>query len=260
MTPEELQELCALYVLGALEPQAAAELEARLRAGDPDVLGAVRAYHDVSALLPYALPPLAPHPHVRSQLMARVQNSLSDVRAATSANVSQGFLARLRRPLLWLPAAAAALLVLLFGWFVSDLRRQVTDLEVRIQQLRGVAADHERLLALLASSRVKIVTLAGTEQAPAAGARLLWDTQHAAWTMITHNLPPLPAGKAYQLWLLTPGAPIPSGTFHLDAERRGVIQAPLPTGRVDITGAAVSLEPEGGVSQPTGQIVLATTF
>jgi anti-sigma-K factor RskA len=260
MTPDELQELCALYVLGALEPQATADLEARLRAGDPDVLREVRACHDVSTLLPYALPPLAPHPNVRAQLMARVQTTMTEAQVATSTNISQDFLARFRRPLLWLPAAAVAVLALVFGWFVSDLRRQVTDLGVRIQQLRGVAADHERLLTLLASSSVQIVTLTGTEHAPASGARLLWDTQHAAWTMIAHNLPPLPAGKAYQLWLLTPGAPIPSGTFHLDADRRGIIQTPLPTGRVDITGAAVSLEPEGGVSQPTGQIVLATTF
>lgn len=275
MTPEELQELCALYVLGTLEPHAAADLEARLRAGDPDVMREVRVFRDVADLLPYGLTPLAPDPTVRAQLMARIHSPLPEAtQVPRPITTSRGFLARFRTPLFWLPTAAAALLALILGRSVYDLRQQVAGLEgqlqqlhstaagmqAHLQQLRGVAGDHERLLALLTSPTVRIVTLTGTEHAPEAGARLLWDTQRGAWTVIAHNLPTLPAGKAYQLWLLTAGAPIPSGTFHLDLQRRGIIQTQLPPGQGNIAGAAVSLEPEGGVPQPTGQIVLATKF
>ena len=71
MTPEELQELCALYVLGALEPQDAATLEARLQAGDPDIVREVAACRRMVELLPHALPSRPPHPAVRARLMAR---------------------------------------------------------------------------------------------------------------------------------------------------------------------------------------------
>jgi anti-sigma-K factor RskA len=152
------------------------------------------------------------------------------------------------------------LLVLISGWLVYDLRLQVTTLETQVQQLRGVAGAHERLLTLLTLPEVKIVTLAGTEHAPKAGARLLWDAQREEWTVISHDLPPLPPGKAYQLWFLTSGAPVPSGTFQPDLHSRGIIQAKLPPHRADIAGAAVSLEPAGGVLQPTGNIVLAGKF
>jgi len=261
MTPEELQELCALYVLGVLEPQAAADLEARLRAGDPDVVRAVGVFREVVELLPYALTPLSPNPAVRAQLMARIHTTLpEETQVPRTATASQGLLARFRTPLLWLPTAAAALLALMLGWSVYGLRRQVAGLEANLQQLRSVAGDHERLLALLTSPTVQIVTLTGTEHAPDAGARLLWDTQRGEWTVIAHNLPTLPSGKAYQLWLLTAGAPIPAGTFHLDPHRRGIIQTKLPPSRENIAGAAVSLEPEGGVPLPTGQIVLAAKF
>src|SRR5262249_38429301 len=137
---------------------------------------------------------------------------------------------------------------------------QVTALKTEVQQLRGVAGEHARLLALLSLSDVQIVTLAGTEHAPKAGARLLWDTKHEEGTVISHDLPLLPPGKVYQLWFLTSGAPIPSGTFQPDSHRWGIIQANLPPGRADIAGAPVSLEPVGGVLQPTGNIVLAGKF
>jgi anti-sigma-K factor RskA len=171
-----------------------------------------------------------------------------------------GLLARFRTARFWLPAAVAALLLLGFGRTIYNLRQQMAGLEARVQQLRAVAVDHERLLTLLTSPTVQIVTLTGTAHAPMAGARLLWETRRGAWTVLAQNLPTLPAGKAYQLWFLTAGTPIPAGTFQLDALRRGSIQAALPVGRSDITGAAVSLEPAGGVPQPTGPIVLAATF
>jgi anti-sigma-K factor RskA len=257
MMPEELQELCALYVLGILEPQAAADLEARLRAGDVEVVREMEAFRKVVELLPYALPPLPPDPAVRAQLMARVQTALQEPRRDPTP---RRFLARFRTPLAWLPTAAAVLLAVTSVWFVYDLRQQVTALETKVRQLRSVAGDHERLLTLLTSPSVKMVTLAGTANAPGAGARLLWDTQRGEWTVLAHNLPILPSGKAYQLWFLTAGDPIPSDTFHLDARRRGIVWTQLPTGRVDIAGAAVTLEPEGGVSQPTGPMVLAAKF
>jgi anti-sigma-K factor RskA len=260
MTPEELQELCALYVLGALEPQEAGAIEARLQAGDPDAVREVTALREVVALLPYALPPVPPDPAVRAHLMTQIQTTLpmAQVQRTRTARRSSGWLRALP---VWLPTTVAAMLVLISGWLVYDLRLQVTTLETEVQQLRGVAGEHERLLALLTVPEVKIVTLAGTEHAPKAGARVLWDAQREEWTVISHDLPPLPLGKAYQLWFLpSSGAPIPAGTFQPDSHSRGIIQAKLPPRRTDIAGAAVSLEPAGGVLQPTGNLVLAGKF
>lgn len=260
MTPEELQELCSLYVLGALEPQEVGAIEARLQAGDPDAVREVTALRAVVALLPHALPPVPPDPAVRARLMTQLQAALPTAEARQT-RAPRRSLGGLRVLPVWLPTAVAALLVLISGWLVYDLRRQVTHLETEVQQLRGVAGEHERLLALLSLPDVKIVTLAGTEHAPRAGARLLWDARREEWTVISHDLPPLPPGKAYQLWFLTSaGAPIPSGTFQPDPHSRGIIQAKLPPRRADIAGAAVSLEPAGGVLQPTGNIVLAGKF
>jgi hypothetical protein len=172
----------------------------------------------------------------------------------------RSFLAWLGRPFVWFPATVMILLILTLSWLTYDLRQQVVMLEAEVRQLRQAASERERLFALLAVPEVKIVSLAGTEHAPAAGARLLWDTQRGEWTVILHDLPRLPAEKTYQLWLLTAQGALPSGTFQPDPRQRGIIQATLPAGHTDIAGAAVSIEPEGGVVQPTGNIILVGQF
>ena len=256
MTPEELQELCALYVLGTLSPQEAATIETRLQAGDPEVVREVHAFRAVVDLLPHALPPVAPNPAVRARLMTRLQDSLAATHGVHEATAPRSFFAWLARPLVWFPATVMVLLVCLLGWLTYDLRHQVIVLEAEVRQLRQAASERERLFALLTVPEIKIVTLAGTEHAPGAGARLLWDTQRGEWTVILHDLPTLPAKKTYQLWFLTAAGALPSGTFHPDFRQRGIIQATLPPEGPDIAGAAVSIEPEGGVTQPTGNIVL----
>jgi anti-sigma-K factor RskA len=137
--PEELQELCALYALGLLEPQAAADLEARLRAGDAAVMRELEAFRQVVELLPYALTPLPPDPAVRAQLMARVRAAVQESHTAAPPHRVP---AHLRQPLIWLPTAAAVLFAVTAGWFAYDLRQQVTVLKTQVQQRRSVAGDH----------------------------------------------------------------------------------------------------------------------
>src|SRR5262245_2707523 len=100
MTPEELQELCALYVLGALDAAEATSLEARLRAGDAEVVHEVTMLREIVEHLPYALPPVVPDPAVRARLMRRIQDS-----SATVAPPARG--RRRQRFWLWLPRVAA---------------------------------------------------------------------------------------------------------------------------------------------------------
>src|SRR5262249_41730171 len=137
---------------------------------------------------------------------------------------------------------------------------QVTALKTEVQQLRGVAGEHARLLALLSLSDVQIVTLAGTEHAPKAGARLLWDTKHEEGTVISHDLPPLPPGKVYQLWFLTSGAPIPSGTFQPDSHRWGIIQAKLPLVEPTLLGQPYPWSQPEVFSSPLGTLSWRENF
>jgi len=68
------------------------------------------------------------------------------------------------------------------------------------------------------------------------------------------NLPPAPAGKIYEMWIIPAGGkPVAAGLFQTEANGTG---AHLQSGPVDVasTGAvAVTLESAGGAPQPTTQ-------
>jgi hypothetical protein len=108
---------------------------------------------------------------------------------------------------------------------------------------------------LLRDPATRVVELHGAGPSPAASGRVIWhDT--AGGQLFVANLPPAPAGKAYELWTLGGAAPQAAGTFQVDAAGRGthrVAPAGGPAGKF-----AVTLEPEPGVTAPTGPIVLAS--
>ena len=67
------------------------------------------------------------------------------------------------------------------------------------------------------------------------------------------NLPPLPAGRTYQLWVLTAQpSPISAGLLRPDANGRASAMFNTPPDIPQPTAMAVTIEPEGGVPSPTG--------
>lgn len=64
-----------------------------------------------------------------------------------------------------------------------------------------------------------------------------------------------PADHDYQLWLLRDGEPVSAGTFDID-DGIGIVETDLSLDSFD--GAAVTIERDGGVEQPTGDAVLTS--
>src|SRR6202034_772699 len=70
----------------------------------------------------------------------------------------------------------------------------------------------------------------------------------------TAGLPPLPASKVYELWLLTPGSARAAGLLPSPSGGRS---APLlASGLAAGDKAGVTVEPAGGTSQPTTTPIL----
>ena len=64
-----------------------------------------------------------------------------------------------------------------------------------------------------------------------------------------------PTGHDYQLWLLRDGEPVSAGVFDID-DGIGIVETDLSLEGFD--GAAVTIERDGGVDQPTGDAVLTS--
>ncbi len=126
-------------------------------------------------------------------------------------------------------------------------------------QLSAQLASRDSLVAAITGAQVRVVELASTAQL-APGARMFWDRLTNRWTLITHDLQPVQAGRTYQLWLVTAKAEkISAGTFNTDAQGRAVVQATYALAEADLAAIAITEEPEGGSPQPTGTILVAGT-
>lgn len=77
-TRDELETLAALYAAGALDAQEAADVEARIEAGDSALEAAVRAHDRTVEALMDDVAPRMPDPRIKASLLARVALTPSD--------------------------------------------------------------------------------------------------------------------------------------------------------------------------------------
>jgi hypothetical protein len=167
----------------------------------------------------------------------------------------------------WLAAAAALFAAIGAGMYALQLRDRVEEAEARafaagrevVEMRRVLDQSQEQTRTLRMQAAVLIapdmarVDLAGQQSAPKAAARAFWSRSRGMVFAAT-SLPQLPSGKVYQLWVVASGVnPISAGLLTPDAQ--GQVNAHFVTPQ-DIpvpVALAVTLEPEGGVPQPTGE-------
>jgi anti-sigma-K factor RskA len=145
----------------------------------------------------------------------------------------------------WLAMAASLALAVGAGWYAFSVRRE---------------SDRDRIVnAVLAASDLARVDLAGQPIAPSATARAYWSRSNGL-VVLASNLPPLPRGRTYQLWVLTKEpAPISAGLLRPDPDGHASMTVVTPVDMPDPVAMAVTIEPDGGVPSPTGDKYLVGT-
>ena len=256
MRCEEIRELLPLHALDILEEREAAEVRAHLAAGCPRCSAEIAAARETLAQLPYSLPAQEPSSMAKARLMAAVHGEGAGARAADN-------------PAFWgkaatLAAAASLVAALLTGVLVGrryaaqseELRAQIRIQKEELARLEGQFRRTRDTILLVRSPGSKVIDLQGQEERAAAAARVFWDVRRGTWRLYADNLPAAGPGRTYQLWLVTAKAKISAGVFDPGAEEgaSGTVSVPPEAGTV--VAAAVTPEPEGGSSQPTGSILL----
>jgi anti-sigma-K factor RskA len=262
MDHDQARDSSGLYALGALPADERALFEAHVSTCD-DCRRDVRVFREVVNLLPFALPQIEPPPALRDRVLAAAG---ADRRHAIPTPVRPG------RSFVWggWQSAAAMLVVAIgLGAYTVTLRQRLTGLEVALRgaiarldrserQLASATRDAERAqvrLAVLTAPDMKQVELAGQAPAPRATGRAFLSASNGL-VFAASQLPPLPAGRTYQLWFLTRRAPVSAGLLNPDENGRVTAAFDVPPGASTPTGLAVSIEPAGGVPAPTGALYL----
>ena len=159
----------------------------------------------------------------------------------------------------WVLAPVAAALLMAAGMEWRESRRLGEELASVNHQLAEVRNERQRtemMLEVLAAQDTMSVKMAGTPDAEMATGMVRYNARKGL-VMYTAALPPPPAGKIYQMWLVpATGAPISAGIFSPgahDARQMWMAEVPLNT---EAKVFAVTVEPGGGGPQPTGPKVL----
>lgn len=262
---DRLHESAGLYVLGALEPNERAEFERHLQSCD-ECTAEVRSLGGVEAALPHGVPLVDPPASLRGRVMA-VTGRSTTIPANVVALPSRPVRTRSWMSTAgWLSAAALFLISLGLGGYsmslqreISGLRTEVGDLNARLNQSEQRVTVATRLVAL-ADARMAVLTAPDLTQvdlqgqqpvAPRASGRAFYSRSRGL-VFTASDLPPLRAGRTYQLWVVTAQSPVSAGLLELDTAGRVTQVFNTPPDLAAPVAIAVTEEPAGGVAAPTG--------
>lgn len=262
MSPHEpFDTLAATYALGALDGDERVEFERHLAAGCDVCEGTLRESNEALAALARTEPQMIPPPEVKDALLRRIGATRSGRRRESARP----------RTLVWAVGTLAAMIAAaaFTGAFVAaryegrlgQMAREAAALRERVQRdeaaLRDQIAVYRGAVDLLRDPQTQIVKLHGLGPSSQASGRVIWHPVSGGHLFVA-NLPPAPAGKAYEMWTIGEGAPQPAGLFQVDASGRGSHRLAAVEGGKPVKVFAVTLEPEAGVPAPTGPMVLAS--
>ncbi len=253
----DFEALCAGYVLDALTDEENRVFEKMLRDATPEQIQLFEEMMEIRDELALATNPKSPSDRVEENIMAAISDDDDDDDFSDDSNGSQNII-----PIWAYQAAAAILLIaaLSFAYVMFDLSEQVDSQIAQITELQSQLERQEQLLTVLSAREITLVNMDGLEPSPEGYGKILWDPDNGEAVLQLANLPAPPQDKDYQLWLIKEGQnPISAGVFNFDQPSTDLFfrveqlnEEPSPQSN----SFAVTLEPKGGVPQPTGDMFL----
>ena len=236
MDRERFDELKDAFVLGALPEEERREFEEYL-AAHPERQAEIDELDALAGLLALAPQEQEPSPALRRSIMAAVETEAERPRAEPRSGLT-----RIREfmGVRTLALGAVALLVIgLFSWNLL-LQTQIQDLQGQARRPQG--PQDSRLVALEGSGAAR----------QAEAEVMILDNDRGV--LMAEDMPPVPADKTFQIWVIQNNVPKPGGLFE-SREEWVVTSVEIPMKEADTI--AVTVEPEGGSPRPTTEPMLA---
>jgi len=264
---DELKHDAAAYALGVLEPAERTAFEAHLSTC-AECVADVRQMRLAAGGLAHAVPQVSPPPSLRARILDRAVRGAGSFESA--GGVAAKTIVRERRGLpAWLQIAAMLVIGAGAFFYAQRMQTRVANLEAQLAQAQTQVASADRLtaeartVALRAQSAMGVfaaldvarIELAGQPVAQMARARALWSRERGMVFTVS-NLPALPPGRVYQVWVVTAQAPVSAGLLTPDGSGGGSVYFETPVDILPPVAVAVTLEPAGGVPAPTGAAYL----
>jgi anti-sigma-K factor RskA len=237
MDHERFEELKGAFVLGALPDEERREFEEYL-AQHPEREAEIDELGTVAGLLALSPEEHEPPPELRRRIMDAVGAEAAPPHESRRSVFA--WIGELLGPRNLALGAATMLVIGLFSWSML-LRGEVQDLQGRVQSLQSQPQAPQMVelggAGTEQGARAEVVTLEGDRA-----------------VLVVEDMPPIPEGKTYQIWVIEGDVPRPSGLFEPKQDSvAAVVEHPVGGGDV----IAVTVEPEGGSPQPTTEPMLS---
>lgn len=249
---ERLAELAPFAALDALDAPEREEFAAHLAAGCAACEADLRGWQRDFARLGRMVLPVAPRPEAGRRLR--------------ESAALEGAAARPRMPRVSAWLAVAASLALIVAATDDAVRRRALGAATREGArlaaenagARRALAEREMRARFVEDPDVRAILLGGLGPQPGARGKVIYSPKARRAILVTADLAPIPADRQYELWFLAGGKPVPAGVFDRREGAATVFESsPVPEAIASVEKFAVTIEPRGGVPQPTGPMVLA---
>jgi len=255
MDKDKFRELCFQYFLSQIQREDYAELKSALDAEDKELEKIFLETKKLVMHLPLTAEMIEPPESVKRKILISIGNKSGSKNFFEKA---AGFF--------WLdkPRFALAVTVLLFAALILLLNNivsqnvTISSQQKRIAVLENEAEKNKELLNILASREIQVAIMNGLDVNPAGYGKIIWDPARRSAILQISNLPPAAKDKDYQLWVIKENKPVSAGVFDVEAEPNNFykIENLAEVRSKSINAFAVTLEPKGGVIQPTGKMYL----
>lgn len=224
---DDLHDLAAAYALDALEPAERDLFEEHYRTCKQCV-HEVEEFREVAGFLAAGESADDGPDELRARILASIPGIAQDARVTPLRYRSR----RITTVVLSLAAALALVL--------GIATRSPTGPDEFEQVTRSADAAHTQLDPTSGTS--------------AGGLEIVWSASEGAAAVTGEAIADPGTGATYQLWVIEGGAASPSGLFQPeDGEVRALVD--LPTIDSEDASFGVTIEPEGGSEQPTGDVL-----
>jgi anti-sigma-K factor RskA len=239
-----------LYALGVLEGDELRGIETHIDSC-ADCSQKVDEARGRVALLAFSAEPAEPSLEVRQRLMTRIRAEASPSRATGAVRTERGSSSFWN--FAWGTVALALAVFAVYLWNSNKILEQELDRqEAAMKTQVALTAKYREISALFTSPKTVTVNLAAKAPNATEPGRVVYNAQQGALVYVG-TLPQLAADKSYELWVIPQtGNPIPAGVFSADPNGDAKVVLPnIPAG-ISPKAFAVTIEPAGGGSAPTG--------
>jgi len=246
---QHIDDLVAGYLLGALERDEHARVDAHLTA----CASCQRVYdesRELLAVLPADAEDLAPRPNVKQQLLRTAAMETRPSPANVTRIEESRAWSRVRQ---WAPMAAAAAVIAI----VAGVTSWAVILNNRLNERDDELAQLNQLVDSIAASGA-VLTMEGTDAAPDLRAALVVPEDGRGVVVLADNVPAPAPGQAYHLWLWDGDTPVYGGVLVPD-DNGHIVRAVPDIELAQFDRMEVDAQPEdatepGGVTVVGGEL------